>query len=234
MGERYFIQSIRGYTKLLKWSDFKCEVCNEVLNSFICNIKPFANLVVLKLKKLEFQEVTFIEQLKNKETQEKAFRDLISLYKERLYWHVRKIVIIHDDADDVLQNTFVKVFKNIGNFKGNSKLFSWMYRIATNEAITHLNRKSNLNKIDNLELQNQLVENLYADEYFDGDEIQLKLQMALATLPQKQRIIFNMKYFDNMKYTEMSDILETSVGGLKASYHHARKKIEKFILNETK
>ena len=92
---------------------------------------------------------------------------MISLYKERLYWHVRKIVIIHDDADDVLQNTFVKVFKNIGNFKGNSKLFSWMYRIATNEAITHLNRKSNLNKIDNLELQNQLVENLYADEYFD-------------------------------------------------------------------
>jgi len=183
---------------------------------------------------LELQELTFIEQLKNKATQEKAFRELMSLYKERLYWHIRKIVIIHDDADDVLQNTFIKVFKNINSFNGKSKLFSWMYRIATNEAITHLNRKSNLNKIDNLELQNQLVENLYADEYFDGDEIQLKLQKALASLPQKQRIIFNMKYFDNMKYTDISEILETSVGGLKASYHHARKKIEKFVLNETK
>lgn len=180
------------------------------------------------------KELAFIEQLKNKETQEKAYRELISLYKERLYWHIRKIVIIHDDADDVLQNTFLKVFKNIGNFKGNSKLFSWMYRIATNEAISFLSRKSRLNNIDDIQLQNQIVENLYADEYFDGDEIQLKLQMAMATLPQKQRIVFNMRYFDNIKYAEMSDILETSVGGLKASYHHAKKKIEHFILNETK
>jgi len=183
---------------------------------------------------LELKELAFIEQLKTKETQEKAFRELISLYKERLYWHIRKIVIIHDDADDVLQNTFVKVFRNIDNFKGNSKLFSWMYRIATNEAISFLNKRSKLNKIDNIDLQNQMVENLIADEYFDGNEIQLKLQMALATLPQKQRIIFNMKYFDNMKYKDISDILETSVGGLKASYHHARKKIEQYILNETK
>jgi RNA polymerase sigma-70 factor (ECF subfamily) len=183
---------------------------------------------------LELEEVTFIERLKAKDTQEKAFRELISLYKERLYWHIRKIVIIHDDADDVLQNTFVKVFRNIDKFKGNSKLFSWIYRIATNEAISHLNRRSKLNKIDNIELQNQIIENLYADEYFDGNEIQLKLQMALATLPQKQRIVFNMKYFDNMKYTDISDILDTSVGGLKASYHHARKKIGQFILNETK
>ena len=183
---------------------------------------------------MELQELTFVEQLKNKATQEKAFRELLSLYKERLYWHIRKIVIIHDDADDVLQNTFVKVFKNIGNFKSKSKLFSWMYRIATNEAISHLNKKSRLNKIDNIELQNQIVENLYADEYFDGDKIQLKLQMALATLPQKQRIIFNMKYFDNMKYADMSEILGTSIGGLKASYHHAKKKIEKFVIDETK
>lgn len=109
-----------------------------------------------------------------------------------------------------------------------------MYRIATNEAISHLNKKSNLNKVDNMELQNQIVENLYADEYFDGDEIQLKLQKALATLPQKQRIIFNMKYFDDMKYAEISDILETSIGGLKASYHHAKKKIEKFVMDESK
>ncbi|MCK4561272.1 MAG: RNA polymerase sigma factor [Flavobacteriaceae bacterium] len=153
----------------------------------------------------------------------------MGLYKERLYWHIRKIVIIHDDADDVLQNTFIKIFKNIGKFKGDSKLYSWMYRIATNESITHLNKKANLNRIDNETLQNQLVENLEADVYFDGDEIQLKLQKALATLPQKQQLVFNMKYFDNMKYDDISEILGTSVGALKASYHHARKKIEFFL-----
>lgn len=175
------------------------------------------------------KELTFIEQLKNIETQEKAFRELLTLYKERLYWHIRKIVISHDDADDVLQNTFVKVFKNIHTFRGESKLFSWMYRIATNESISHLHKIARLNKIDNDTLQKQMVENLYADTYFDGDEIQLKLQGALATLPQKQRLVFNMRYFDNMKYDDMSEILETSVGALKASYHHAKKKIEKHL-----
>lgn len=175
------------------------------------------------------KEIAFIEKLKNPETQEASFRELMGLYKERLYWHIRKIVISHDDADDVLQNTFIKIFKNIGKFKGDSKLYSWMYRIATNESITHLNKKANLNRIDNETLQNQLVENLEADVYFDGDEIQLKLQKALATLPQKQQLVFNMKYFDNMKYDDISEVLGTSVGALKASYHHARKKIEKFL-----
>ncbi len=175
------------------------------------------------------KEIAFIEKLKNPETQEESFRELMGLYKERLYWHIRKIVISHDDADDVLQNTFIKIFKNISKFKGDSKLYSWMYRIATNESITHLNKKANLNRIDNETLQNQLVENLEADIYFDGDEIQLKLQKAIATLPQKQLLVFNMKYFDNMKYDDISEILGTSVGALKASYHHARKKIESFL-----
>ena len=178
------------------------------------------------------KEIAFIEKLKNPETQEASFRELMGLYKERLYWHIRKIVISHDDADDVLQNTFIKIFKNINKFKGDSKLYSWMYRIATNESITHLNKKANLNRIDNETLQNQLVENLEADVYFDGDEIQLKLQKAIATLPQKQLLVFNMKYFDNMKYDDISEILETSVGALKASYHHARKKIEAFLIKE--
>ena len=175
------------------------------------------------------KEISFIEQLKNKETQEKAFRELMTLYKERLYWHIRKIVISHSDADDVLQDTFVKVFKNIHKFKGDSKIYSWMYRIATNESITHLNKMAKLNKIDNITLQTQMVEKLYSDIYFDGDEIQLKLQKALATLPEKQRLVFNMKYFDDMKYDDISEILNTSVGALKASYHHARKKIEAYI-----
>jgi RNA polymerase sigma-70 factor, ECF subfamily len=178
------------------------------------------------------EEFTFIEQLKNEVTRETAFRELISQYKERLYWHIRKIVIGHEDADDVLQNTFIKVFKNINNFKGESKIYSWMYRIATNESISHLNKKAKLEKIDSETLQNQLVENLQADIYFDGDEIQLKLQKAIATLPQKQQLVFNMKYFDDMKYHDISEILETSVGSLKASYHHARKKIESFLKNE--
>lgn len=175
------------------------------------------------------EEIAFIEELKDPKTQEKAYRELMSLYKERLYWHIRKIVIIHDDADDVLQNTFIKVFKNINAFKGDSKLYSWMYRIATNESITHINKKAKLNKVDNETLQNQLVEKLEADVYFDGNEIQLKLQKALATLPRKQQLVFNMKYFDNMKYNDISEVLGTSVGALKASYFHAKNKIETYL-----
>ncbi len=175
------------------------------------------------------EENLLIEQLKNVQTQDKAFRELMSLYKERLYWHIRKIVISHDDTDDVLQNTFVKVYRSIANFKAESKLYSWMYRIATNEAITFINKRAKTNNIDISEMQHQLVDNLHADVYFDGNEAQLKLQKAVASLPQKQQLVFNMKYFDDMKYREISDVLETSVGALKASYHHAVKKIETIL-----
>jgi len=178
------------------------------------------------------EEKAFISQLKNSKTQEEAFRELIKLYKERLYWHIRKIVISHDDADDVLQNTFVKVFRNIGKFKEESKLYSWMYRIATNESITFLNQKAKLKNVDFETMHQEVIGNLESDVYFDGDEIQLKLQKALATLPQKQLIVFNMRYFDEIKYEDMAEILETSVGALKASYHHAKKKIESFLLSE--
>ncbi len=153
----------------------------------------------------------------------------MSLYKERLYWHIRKIVYLHDDADDVLQNTFIKVFKNIHNFKEDSKLYSWMYRIATNEAITFINKKAAKQQVDLTELQLNTVSNLTNDLDYTGDEIQLKLQKAIVSLPHKQQLVFNMKYFDEMKYAEMSEILETSVGALKASYFHAVKKIEEFL-----
>ncbi len=176
-------------------------------------------------------ELTLIEELKDERTQERAFRKLVSEYQERLYWHIRRMVLNHDDADDVLQNTFIKVFRSIRNFKGESKLYSWMYRIATNEAITFINNRAKKSGISSEELQQQLVNNLQADVYFEGDEIQLKLQKALATLPEKQRIVFNMKYFDDMKYQDMSEVLDTSVGALKASYHHAVKKIEQFLTN---
>ena len=166
----------------------------------------------------------------DKHSQDKAFKELMSLYKERLYWHIRKIVISHDDADDVLQNTFIKVYRNIDKFNAESKIYSWMYRIATNESITFINKRAKTQNIDTNELQDKMIQKLESDVYFDGDEIQLKLQKAIATLPQKQQLVFNMKYFDAMKYQDMSEILETSVGALKASYHHAVKKIEKFII----
>ena len=177
-------------------------------------------------------ETVLIEQLINVQTREKAFRELISLYKERLYWHVRKIVTSHDDTDDVLQNTFIKIYKNIGKFNQESKLFSWMYRIATNEAITFINKRAKEKKVDIAEVQEYLVNTLENDVYFTGEEIQEILQKAIATLPQKQQLVFNMKYFDNIKYTEISEILGTSVGALKASYFHAVKKVENYIKNK--
>lgn len=174
-------------------------------------------------------ENTLVSQLQNASTKEAAFRALISQYKERLYWHIRKIVISHDDTDDVLQNTFIKIFKSIDNFKGESKLYSWMYRIATNEAITFLNKKAKQHNVDISDYKQTIVSNLKSDDWFSGDEIQIILQKAIASLPQKQQLVFNMKYFDNMKYNEISEVLETSVGALKASYFHAVKKIEQFI-----
>jgi RNA polymerase sigma-70 factor (ECF subfamily) len=178
-------------------------------------------------------ETLLIEQLKNVQTKEKAFRELITLYKERLYWHIRKIVISHDDTDDVLQNTFIKIFKNIDKFNQESKLFSWMYRIATNESITFINKRAKQRNVDISDYQQELASTLTSDDFFTGDEIQLILQKAIATLPQKQQLVFNMKYFDELKYTEMSEILETSVGALKASYFHAVKKIEQYIKKKT-
>ncbi len=163
---------------------------------------------------------------------DKAFRKLVALYQQRLYWHIRNMLKNHDDTDDVLQNVFIKVFKNIKKFKGDSKLYSWLYRIATNESITFLNQKVKKYAISNEELNQRLIQNLEADIYFEGDQIQLKLQKAIATLPQKQQQVFNMKYFQELKYREMSEILETSEGALKASYHLASKKIEEFLKND--
>ncbi len=175
-------------------------------------------------------EETLVQQLKQKDS--KAFEVLIDMYKERLYWHIRRIVLNHDDADDVLQNTFIKVFRSIDGFKGDSKLFSWIYRIGTNEALTFIKVKSKKLGLGMGEVQQRMVNNLEADVYFEGDEIQLKLQQALATLPEKQKLVFTMKYFDEMKYDEISAILDTSVGALKASYHLAAKKIESYLKDE--
>jgi RNA polymerase sigma factor (sigma-70 family) len=174
-------------------------------------------------------EITFIEQLQNAKTREQAFRKLVATYKQRLYWHIRKIVVSHDDADDVLQNTFIKIFRGIDNFKQESQLFSWMYRIATNESISFINKRARESNVDISDYQQKLTSNLSSDINFDGDAIQIILQKAIKRLPTKQQLVFNMKYFDDLKYSEMSKILETSEGALKASYFHAVKKIEEYI-----
>lgn len=180
------------------------------------------------------EEKVLISALQSDAQKEKAFRLLVTEYKERLYWHIRKIVLNHEDTDDVLQNTFIKIFKNINRFKGDSKLFTWMYRIATNEAITFINKRAKKNNITIEAVKDQIISKLESDVYFEGDTIQLHLQKAIATLPQKQQLVFNMKYFENHNYETLSEILNTSVGGLKSSYHIAVKKITAILKsNET-
>ena len=172
-----------------------------------------------------------ISDLKHSNKKDLAFHLLVKKYQERLYWHIRKIVMSHEDADDVLQNTFVKVWKSIDKFREESSLYTWLYRIATNESLTFLNSNKRRSFMPLNDVSDYLMKNLMSDPYFEGDEIQLKLQEAIVKLPEKQRIVFNMKYFEEMKYEEMSKILDTSVGALKASYHHAAKKIEEYLTN---
>lgn len=174
-------------------------------------------------------EKEFIDQLLHPKTQNEAFEKLIKDFQRPLYSHIRSMVLNHDDANDVLQNVFIKVFRGLSKFKGESKLFSWVYRIATNESITFINQKAKKKNISNQEYAQREIDNLEADTYFDTDEIQLKLQKAMVLLPEKQQLVFKMRYFQDLKYEEISSILGTSVGALKASYHHASKKIEEYM-----
>lgn len=174
----------------------------------------------------EWDDREIVAGARNSGKKEEAFNQLVIKYQERLYWHIRKVVITHEDADDVLQNTLIKVWKSLPGFRSESGLFTWLYRIATNEALTLLKQKKRRALPSREEGDQWLSEQLEADPYFDGDEASLKLQKAILELPEKQRLVFNMKYFDEMKYEEMSGILDTSVGALKASYHHAVKKLE--------
>ena len=161
-----------------------------------------------------------------------AFSIIVRTYQERIYWHIRKMVMVHDDANDVLQNTFMKAWNGLDGFRGDSQVSTWLYRIATNETLTFLtNKRMRLqNSIDDVD--EALLQNLKADTFFSGNEIQLKLQKAILTLPDKQRLVFNMKYYDDITYDQMEAILGTSVGALKASYHFAVKKIEKYLSDE--
>jgi len=161
-----------------------------------------------------------------------AFNLIVRKYQERLYWHVRRLVIDHDDSNDIIQNTWIKVFQNLNSFRADSKLYTWLYRIATNEALAFLNKKRKVFFIAWNDVEEQLSNSLVADELFSGNEIQAKFQKAILKLPEKQRVVFNMKYFDELTYEDISDVLKTSVGALKASYHHAVKKIEKYMTED--
>jgi RNA polymerase sigma-70 factor (ECF subfamily) len=177
----------------------------------------------------EYSDKELLALFKDAERKNFAFNLIIRKYQQKLYWHIRKIVIKHDDTDDILQNTFIKVWKGLNGFREDSKLYTWLYRIATNESLTFLKQQKTKYLLPIGDYENQLKETLESDVSFNGDEIQLKLQKAILELPEKQRIVFNMKYFDEIKYEEMAEILGTSVGALKASYHHAVKKIEKYF-----
>jgi len=178
----------------------------------------------------ELEDSIIIEMINNDTTRNAGFKALMEKYQERIYWHIRRIVHYHEDANDVIQNTFIKVYRNIHKYKKEALLYTWLYRIATNESITFLkNRRKTANHVD---LGGDLtVQHLKADEYFDGDKAEEALVIALDQLPEKQKIVFNLRYYDEMSYADMSEVLHTSVGALKASYHHAVKKIEKYLKN---
>ena len=174
------------------------------------------------------EDNVLIDMILDPSTYETGFKLLVLKYQEPLYWHIRKLVHRHEDADDVIQNTFIKVFRNLKNFKRESKLYTWLYRIATNESITHINglkRRAGFEDESVVELQDHLK----ADEYFDGGEAERMMVQAIDRLPEKQRVVFNLRYYEEMSYNDMSQVLETSVGALKASYHHAVKKIEEYL-----
>ncbi len=178
--------------------------------------------------KVPVDERQLLDDLKNPQKMREAFDILMRQYGEKMYWQIRKLVTSHDDANDLLQNSFLKAWSNLHNFRGDAKLSTWLYKIAINESLNFLNRSKNQSSPESA-VTTQALEHLEADEYFDGDELKAQLHRAVASLPQKQRLVFNMKYFDEMKYEEISEILGTSVGALKASYHHAVKKITEML-----
>ena len=170
-----------------------------------------------------------LSQFSISSTKEKGFTSIIQKYQEKLYWHIRRMVIDHADADDILQNVFIKVWKGLENFRDDSQLYTWLYRIATNETLSFLEKQKRNSTLSLSDMENSWENKIKADEHFDSNQLEWKLQLAIRQLPEKQRLVFNLRYFDAMPYEEMSRILDTSEGSLKASYHHAAKKIEMIL-----
>lgn len=172
-----------------------------------------------------------LELIRSAETRDAGFRLLLQKYKVRLYWQVRKLVLIHEDADDVLQNVFIKIHRHISTFSGESKLHTWMYRIAYNESLNHIRNRKRMKRLDNEEFNQHQLDRLRGDEYFDGDKAALKLQENLCKLPYRQREVFNYRYYDDLKFREIAEILELSEGAVKANYHHAKEKLKQWLIS---
>ena len=179
--------------------------------------------------RVKYDEAEIIEQLHKQATCRAAFGKVIEHYSEQLYWHIRRMVIDHDDTNDVLQNTFIKAWTNIDNFRGDAKLSTWLYKIAINESITFINKKKVQNNISLDDDDSFLVNSLEADKYFDGDDAQIKLQKAISTLPEKQRIVFNMRYYDDLSFKEIAEAINSTEANVKANYHYAKEKIIKYM-----
>lgn len=179
--------------------------------------------------RIPLDENKLVELLKDESTAYSAFESLVDAYSEPLYWQIRKLVVNHDETNDLLQNVFLKAWKNIHNFRGDAKLSTWLHKIAINESLNFLHQEKQKREITDDSGDDYLLNNIEADSYFDGSALEIKLQKAIASLPEKQRLVFNMRYYEDMKYDKMSEILGTSVGALKASYHHAVKKISSFM-----
>lgn len=177
-------------------------------------------------------DAELLQLFRNEATKEKAFTGIVKKYQEKLYWHIRRMVVDHDDADDVLQNVFIKVWNALANFREDSRLYTWLYKIATNECLTFLDQQKRKSAVHLDEVESGLSNKIKADDGFDANKLEWKLQLAIQQLPEKQRLVFNLRYYEEMPYEEMSRILDTSEGALKASYHHAAKKIEEFIRGE--
>lgn len=180
---------------------------------------------------MQLDDKELLELFKEEKTKESAFTSILKKYQERLYWHIRRLVVQHEDANDVLQNMFIKVWKSLENFREDSQLYTWLYRIATNECLTFLEKQKKKLTLSLSDAESGLENKVKADTNFDANKLEWKLQIAIQKLPEKQRVVFTLRYYDEMPYEKMSKVLETSEGALKASYHHAAKKIEDFILN---
>jgi RNA polymerase sigma factor (sigma-70 family) len=176
-------------------------------------------------------DLELLQEFKDPALKERAFTAILKKYQEKLYWHIRRMVVDHEDANDVLQNMFIKVWKGLENFREDSQIYTWLYRIATNESLTFLTQQKKRSSVSLSDVENGLSNKLKSDTNFDANKLEWKLQLGIQQLPEKQRIVFNLRYYDEMPYEQMSKVLETSEGALKASYHHAAKKIEDFILN---
>ena len=177
----------------------------------------------------EYTDNELLELFRNADKKHYAFNLLTRKYQEKVYFFVRRMVIDHDDADDVVQNVFIKVWKNLDTFREDAKLFTWLYRIAANESLTFLKSKKLRSYLSLNSPEALMIKSVNNDVHFDGTEIQKRLRMAIIRLPRKQQLVFNMRYYEDLSYDEMSEILGTSVGALKASYHFAVKKIEDFV-----